>query len=346
MENKPTLLSQNIDAASYSPELDNTCKKLLSHRIILAMILCEVTKEFQGITPQEAVKYIDTPHISTDALDPDIPDVITGDDKESLSVMSKETRTFDINFTATVPNTENKIELIINIEAQGRNAVGYPILKRGIYYCSRLISDQYGKVFKNSEYEKIKKVYSIWICLHPDPAHRNTVIKYSITPEDIIGNPPHDKEEELQYDLISLILINLGYDKGENFKGILRFLKIYLSGSYTAAQKKEILETDYGLKMTEKVIEEDMANMCNISTGIYEEGKECGIEIGKEYGIEIGKEQGELKKSITTAISMIKDNLSDDKVVLYTELPISSVQMIRRQLDKGVEDIQEIMNLL
>ena len=123
-------------------------------------------------------------------------------------------------------------------------------------------------------------------------------------------------------------------------------MKIYLSGSYTAAQKKEILETDYGLKMTEKVIEEDMANMCNISTGIYEEGKECGIEIGKEYGIEIGKEQGELKKSITTAISMIKDNLSDDKVVLYTKLPISSVQMIRRQLDKGVEDIQEIMNLL
>ena len=94
--------------------------------------------------------------------------------------------------------------------------------------------------------------------------------------------------------------------------------------------------------MTEKVIEEDMANMCNISTGIYEEGKECGIEIGKEYGIEIG----EVKKSITTAISMIKDNLSDDKVVLYTELPISSVQMIRQQLDKGVEDIQEIMNLL
>ena len=43
---------------------------------------------------------------------------------------------------------------------------------------------------------------------------------------------------------------------------------------------------------------------------------------------------------------MIKDNLSDDKVVLYTELPISSVQMIRRQLDKGVEDIQEIMSLL
>ena len=119
-------------------------------------------------------------------------------------------------------------------------------------------------------------------------------------------------------------------------------MKIYLSGSYTAAQKKEILETDYGLKMTEKVIEEDMENMCNISTGIYEEGKECGIEIGKEYGIEIG----EVKKSITTAISMIKDNLSDDKVVLYTELPISSVQMIRQQLDKGVEDIQEIMNLL
>ena len=35
---------------------------------------------------------------------------------------------------------------------------GYPLLKRGIYYCSRMISGQYGTVFVKSDYGKIKKV--------------------------------------------------------------------------------------------------------------------------------------------------------------------------------------------
>ncbi len=54
------------------------------------------------------------------------------------------------------------IRLIINIEAQNDFYPGYPLIKRGIYYCSRMISAQYGTEFKNSHYENIKKVYSIW----------------------------------------------------------------------------------------------------------------------------------------------------------------------------------------
>ena len=66
----------------------------------------------------------------------------------------------------------------------------------------------------------------------------------------------------------------------------------------------------------------------------------------KDLGIEIGTEQGELKKGISTAISMIRDNLSDDKITLYTDLPLSSVQIIRQQLDNGIDDVKKIMQLL
>ena len=76
------------------------------------------------------------------------------------------------------------------------------------------------------------------------------------------------------------------------------------------------------------------------------EGLEEGIAIGKSEGIEIGTERGELKKGISTAISMIRDNLSDDKITLYTDLPLSSVQIIRQQLDNGIDDVKKIMQLL
>ena len=57
------------------------------------------------------------------------------------------------------------IALIINVEAQNDFYPGYPLIKRGIYYCCRMISSQYGREFTGPHYEKIKKVYSIWICI-------------------------------------------------------------------------------------------------------------------------------------------------------------------------------------
>lgn len=40
----------------------------------------------------------------------------------------------------------------------------YPLIKSALYYCARLISSQLNTVFTGSHYEKIQKVYSIWIC--------------------------------------------------------------------------------------------------------------------------------------------------------------------------------------
>ena len=51
-------------------------------------------------------------------------------------------------------------------------------LKRGIYYCSRMISGQYETAFTNSHYENIKKVYSIWICMNPPKNRENSITRY------------------------------------------------------------------------------------------------------------------------------------------------------------------------
>ena len=74
---------------------------------------------------------------------------------------------YDIRFKAYIPNTEEPVQLIINLEIQLNDTPGYPLVTRGFYYCARMISEQYGTIFTGEHYEKLQKVYSIWIC--PDP---------------------------------------------------------------------------------------------------------------------------------------------------------------------------------
>ncbi len=71
---------------------------------------------------------------------------------------------YDIKFSPTLPDNV-KTQMIINIEAQNKYSAGYPLIKRGIYYASRLISAQRGTVFYKEDYGKLQKVYSIWICI-------------------------------------------------------------------------------------------------------------------------------------------------------------------------------------
>lgn len=123
------------------------------------------------------------------------------------NTITENTVTYDICFYAIIPSTEERISLIINIEAQNDFYPGYPIIKRVIYYCSRMVSSQYGREFTNSYYEKIKKVYSVWICTKPPACRQNTINMYTIREENIVGDASEKKEN---YDLMPAIIICLG----------------------------------------------------------------------------------------------------------------------------------------
>lgn len=79
---------------------------------------------------------------------------------------------------------------------------GYPLIKRTLYYCSRMISSQYGKEFVHQEYEKIKKVYSIWLCAEPPKNRQNTITRYVMKEENIIGDVAEKRED---YDLLTIM---------------------------------------------------------------------------------------------------------------------------------------------
>ena len=278
------ILVNNISLTEQSTKLDASCKRLLANKIILAWIMKHCMEEYSEYDVAEiAEKYIEgSPQIASMTVHQDEvnAELITGMATESNSVQEGKV-TYDIRFWAVHPKSGELIRLIINIEAQNDFYPGYPLIKRGIYYGSRMISSQYGTEFTDLNYDEIKKVYSVWICMNPPKYRQNTIAKYSICESSVAGIVNEKREN---YDLMSIIMICLG-ESGSTESDILKLLDVLFSEEESAEDKKHILEEEFHIKMTRK-LEKEMMEMCNYSKGVLERGIEQGIERGIEQVID------------------------------------------------------------
>lgn len=247
------LIKQTLYKAAY----DAACKRLLANRQILAWIMKSCLEEYKDYPVGEiAQKYIEgIPEISMTAVNSDETNSINGESVQGIgnedTTVTEGTVTYDIRFLAIVPSSGEAVGLIINVEAQNNFYPGYPIMKRAVYYGSRMLSAQYGTVFTGSHYEKLEKVYTIWVCLNPPQYRENTITRYCIMEENIIGNVGEKRED---YDLMAAVMICLGREDGENYSGILKLLEVLLSPE--KEPEKKILEEDFEIEMTTEIQEE------------------------------------------------------------------------------------------
>ena len=251
------------------------------------------------MSPKEAVNYIEgTPYISTVPVEPGVTNTyltkngkrIVGINTESAEVNEGMVR-YDIVFYAKVPPTsttdsERKhLQIIINVEAQKDEPAGYGILNRAVFYVSRLISSQKERDFVNSEYDDIKQVYSIWICMN---MKENSIGHIHLTKEDLVGSC----KWKGRLDLFNIIMIGLAGTLPEHNEmyELHHLLGTLLSSELTADEKLSIMEHEYDISVEEKLsimeheydisVEEklrrDVNIMCNLSEGIEEKGMAKG----------------------------------------------------------------------
>ena len=296
--NTDTTIAKNIRVADEKASYDAACKRLLSEKIILAWIMKNCLEEYRDYDVEEiAEKYIEgTPQVGEVAVSPDESNrvsMIQGAGNEDTS-LTEGTVTYDIRFLAIAPVSGELIRLIINIEAQNDFYPGYPLIKRGIYYCSRMISAQYGTEFTNSHYENIKKVYSIWICMNPPKSRENSITRYYIAEENLVGSV---KERKTDYDLMAAVMICLGKE-GDSGTDLLKLLNVLLSTETGSQDKCQILEEDFHIRMTQ-TLESEVSLMCNLSKGV------------EEKGIEKGRQEG-----IIAMVSALKDLQIADSIIL------------------------------
>jgi predicted transposase/invertase (TIGR01784 family) len=310
-----TTIAKNIQIADDKSNYDEACKRLLADKLILAWIMKSCVKEYHNYGVKEiAENYIEgAPHVSQTAVDPDESNapMIHGLNTEDTT-MTEGTIYYDIRFLAILPGSGEQIHLIINVEAQNDFYPGYPLITRAIYYCCRMISSQYGSVFTESHYEKVNKVYSIWICMNPPKHRENTITRYVISEENMAGNV---KEDSRHYDLLTAVMICLGKPDNDKNGDILRLLDILLSTDTAPDKKKQILRDDYDIPMTHD-LERKVSFMCNLSKGVEEKGIRKGIQ------------QGSLKKEQEVIQSMCDNGFSLDVIAKVMKLPLEQVQEV------------------
>ena len=264
-----TEIANAVNAAGDKAQYDTRVKRLLAQKSILAHILVKTVDEFKGMKPEDVVKYIEgEPSISVVPVEPGLANMektdatgqrIVGLNTENAEINEGLVR-FDIIFYVRMKNGLSQI--IVNIEAQKDEPTEYKILNRAIFYVSRLISSQKERDFVNTNYDDIKQVFSIWICMNMDD---NSLSHIHLTKDELLK--PCNWKGNL--DLLNIVLIGItnGIPEHDEKYEMHRLIGALLSSELKEQEKLDIIEHEYNIPISQE-FREDVSIMCNLSQGI------------------------------------------------------------------------------
>ena len=270
-----TEIANAVNVAGDKAQYDTRVKRLLAQKSILAHILVKTVDEFKGMKPEDVVKYIEgEPSISVVPVEPGLANMektdatgqrIVGLNTENAEINEGLVR-FDIIFYVRMPSIVGRknglSQIIVNIEAQKDEPTEYKILNRAIFYVSRLISSQKERDFVNTNYDDIKQVFSIWICMNMD---YNSLSHIHLTKDEMLK--PCNWKGNL--DLLNIVLIGITNEIPEHDEKyeMHRLIGALLSSELKEQEKLDIIEHEYNIPISQE-FREDVSIMCNLSQGI------------------------------------------------------------------------------
>ena len=270
-----TEIANAVNAAGDKAQYDTRVKRLLAQKSILAHILVKTVDEFKGMKPENVVKYIEgEPSISVVPVELGLANMektdatgqrIVGLNTENAKINEGLVR-FDIIFYVRMPSIVGRknglSQIIVNIEAQKDEPTEYKILNRAIFYVSRLISSQKERDFVNTNYDDIKQVFSIWICMNMDD---NSLSHIHLTKDEMLK--PCNWKGNL--DLLNIVLIGITNEIPEHDEKyeMHRLIGALLSSELKEQEKLDIIEHEYNIPISQE-FREDVSIMCNLSQGI------------------------------------------------------------------------------
>ena len=316
-----TEIANAVNAAGDKAQYDTRVKRLLAQKSILAHILVKTVDEFKGMKPEDVVKYIEgEPSISVVPVEPGLANMektdasgqrIVGLNTENAEINEGLVR-FDIIFYVRMKNGLSQI--IVNIEAQKDEPTEYKILNRAIFYVSRLISSQKERDFVNTNYDDIKQVFSIWICMNMDD---NSLSHIHLTKDEMLK--PCNWKGNL--DLLNIVLIGITNEIPEHDEKyeMHRLIGALLSSELKEQEKLDIIEHEYNIPISQE-FREDVRIMCNLSTGIEERATERATE----------------KTSEKFILNMYKKGYTLDQIADVAETGVDEVEAIIKKKEPAM----------
>ena len=301
-----------VNAVNTEAQYDEKAKRLLGNKTILAHILVKTVDEFRGMNPKEVISYIEgKPFISAVPVEPGLTNVtkekggqrIVGLNTENTEINEGLIR-FDIIFYVRMKDGISQV--IVNVEAQKANSTGYHILNRAVFYVSRLISSQKERDFVKMNYNDIRRVYSIWVCMGMNQSSMSYV---HLTKDDILGS----YHWEGGLDLLNIVMIGVADELPEHDDkyDLHRLLSAVLSMELSVDEKLGIMETEYGIPLNDDM-REDVMMMCNLSQGIREKGRA----------------EGRAEEEVRFILNMYHNNFTLEQIALATGKNIEKIDAV------------------
>ena len=301
-----TEIKNAVSAADTEAQYDDKAKRLLSNKIILAHILIKTVDEFRGMNPKDVVPYIEgDPFVSVVPVEPGRANAEKEKDGQRIVGMNTENAEvneglirFDIIFYVRMKDGFSQV--IVNLEAQKDEPISYYILNRAVFYVSRLVSSQKERDFAKTNYNDMKRVFSIWVCMNMD---ENSMDYVHLTDDKLLGT--HQWQGGL--DLLNIVLIGISdkIPEHDDKYELHRLLGTLFSMELTVDEKLGIIETEYSILLDDK-LRKDVSVMCNLSQGIRDNTLAEVIMTMHEKGYTSGQIAEIVKKSTEEVEAVIR----------------------------------------
>ena len=238
---------------------DAYAKSILSRKSVLSYILMYLVPEYKGMN---------TEYIKQCIEDGDNNPSVHGISND-VSVDGKQIR-YDICFKTKSPI--NNTNMYINIEPQYYDNE-YDIHYRAEYYASRLIDIQKDIEIKDSNFNELKKVYSIWLIFNAK-TKRNFILKndnkYYEFEYDIENHEYHKSINDKSESVFNVIIVYLDEIENLHHKGLFELLfTIFKYNKDQIQERDKILEKLYGIIDIRK----EQIKMCSLGEGIARENR-------------------------------------------------------------------------
>ena len=305
-----TEIKNAVRAADKDAQYDDKAKRLLGNKIILAHILVKTVDEFKGMSPKDVVSYIEgEPFISVVPVELGLTNaekISSGNGlKDGQRIVGLNTENAEINeglirfdIIFYVRTKDGISQVIVNVEAQKDEPTGYHILNRAVFYVSRLVSSQKERDFVGINYNDIKRVFSIWVCMNMD---ENSMDYVHLTDDKLLGSYPWKGG----LDLLNIVLIGISNELPEHDEKyeLHRLLSTLLSMELSVDEKLGIMAKEYHIAVDDR-IREDVSAMCNLSQGIKD------------------------NTLVDVIINMYENNFTIDQIALATKKSVEEVKAI------------------
>ena len=279
----------------------------------MAHILAKTVDEFKGMDPSDIVTYIEgEPKIGIVPVEPGLTNIekidelgqrIKGLNSESVEANEGLIR-FDIIFYVRLKNGLSQI--IVNVEAQKDEPVSYKILNRATFYVSRLISSQKERDFVNTNYDDIKQVFSIWVCMNME---KNSLSHFHLKKDEMLE--PYDWKGNA--DLLNIVMIGVTNElpeRDEKYE-LHRLIGALLSDRLRENEKLDIIEKEYKIPLSND-FRKEVDTMCNLSQGI----------------VDRVTEEVTAKNLIDFIMNMYNNKFSMEQISLATKKSVDEVKRI------------------